>query len=1173
MKRILFSGFIFFTLSALGQTIPTTVNFKTPEVAAFNKFIETPVSYYTGVPNISIPLYEIKIKDVTVPIVLNYHAGGIRVDEEATWVGLGWSLDYGGQVTRKVRGAPDEKYYFSGANNSSTSVDYYLQLPHPTQDPTFADRYDYLNRAKYGNGDYMPDEFYYSTLGYSGRFMFSQEQNKFVLFPKDDLAVQQFSSAPDQNGSTFPLYYWNIKLPNGTSVDLGKDGNTSQLDINTLVSTKNSWQVKNIQNIYNENISYTYSTFSYQQYKISGENYSLHSAGIPPEQSYSLPRFTYKDAHPATITFPNGTIQFVTGPRDDMPTTQLQEIDVKDNAGNVVRKILFHYGYFDGESYDIMSVLGYSSLIPDTWRYERMRLDGITITGATGSPSQNYGFDYYTNANMPSKYSFSQDHWGFYNGIANTTMYSFIPNGAPTLFTGGDRRVKPENANVFALKGVTYPEGGRTEYTYEGNTADPTGAPAALLAFYQDDNLVDTAVQMFISSYSRSTSNPLPTSTDANGFRYFKQAFTVPNSTYQSIGFSWIVSTTFGISSLETTTPYGADNADFLLEKVNSDGSRTIINEFNTTEQNLPYTRTGTNNGNVNLIPGNYEMTVRLTYGNQPGSTADLQPYNIFFTIKWRKMNPATKAIDIGGLRIKNINYYTSQGVLAKSKAYTYIKPYTDGSFPDHTSGELLSLPQYYSQKFKVQGINGSGTDFIQTLSSNSYHPLETTSGSYCGYEDVDETEVDAITPANNLKTSYTFSFATPYYSEYYPYMNLAMWEPQEWNRGKLLDTRYFKGTNVIKEESFNYYDWSPHLTSQTGEDYVQEINTDLISYQYLQRISLCEQESCNYPADFYDVDPTQTTVNGFNGVPSNCIIYHYGADFYHVDPPPTNSNGACSYDVKLPYFIRYTGFDKPQSKTTTMYDDNGNSVSQTDSFFYEKTPSLYQMTRKSTINSKKDTWVSQLRYPFDFSTTSPYNTMIQRNIINPVIQQSELKNGSFVQSNTTNYQDFGNNIIAPASTQQQILTNSVDTRVLYNSYDNLGNLLEYQKTNDAKTAYLWDYAGQYPVCKAVNAAVSDIAYTSFEADGTGNWTIGAGTLSTSSGITGKNFYTLSSGSVITRSGLNSSRNYVVSYWSQNGPLTISGTTATSSLVKRGWTLPSIIFRREVLRLRSAVAE
>jgi len=62
---------------------------QSPDVAALNKFVEFPVSHFNGQVDVSFPLYEIKLKDVTVPIRLKYHTGGIRVSDEASWVGLG----------------------------------------------------------------------------------------------------------------------------------------------------------------------------------------------------------------------------------------------------------------------------------------------------------------------------------------------------------------------------------------------------------------------------------------------------------------------------------------------------------------------------------------------------------------------------------------------------------------------------------------------------------------------------------------------------------------------------------------------------------------------------------------------------------------------------------------------------------------------------------------------------------------------------------------------------------------------------------------------------------------------------------------------------------------------------------------------------------------------------
>lgn len=67
----------------------------TPVAYQFLKYLENPVDEYHGIPEISIPIYTIEAGSIKLPIILRYHAGGIRVAEEASWVGLGWNLELG----------------------------------------------------------------------------------------------------------------------------------------------------------------------------------------------------------------------------------------------------------------------------------------------------------------------------------------------------------------------------------------------------------------------------------------------------------------------------------------------------------------------------------------------------------------------------------------------------------------------------------------------------------------------------------------------------------------------------------------------------------------------------------------------------------------------------------------------------------------------------------------------------------------------------------------------------------------------------------------------------------------------------------------------------------------------------------------------------------------------
>ena len=77
------------------------------EAQSLGKFGEIPVDLFTGKVNVSIPIYTIKYHDIEVPISISYHGGGIKVSDEAGSVGLGWTLNVGGVVSRTVRGIPD----------------------------------------------------------------------------------------------------------------------------------------------------------------------------------------------------------------------------------------------------------------------------------------------------------------------------------------------------------------------------------------------------------------------------------------------------------------------------------------------------------------------------------------------------------------------------------------------------------------------------------------------------------------------------------------------------------------------------------------------------------------------------------------------------------------------------------------------------------------------------------------------------------------------------------------------------------------------------------------------------------------------------------------------------------------------------------------------------------
>src|ERR1700761_947324 len=64
-----------------------------PEAAALGRYGEIPVDLSSGIPSISVPVYEIKSRKLSLPISLSYHASGVKVEDIASSAGLGWVLN------------------------------------------------------------------------------------------------------------------------------------------------------------------------------------------------------------------------------------------------------------------------------------------------------------------------------------------------------------------------------------------------------------------------------------------------------------------------------------------------------------------------------------------------------------------------------------------------------------------------------------------------------------------------------------------------------------------------------------------------------------------------------------------------------------------------------------------------------------------------------------------------------------------------------------------------------------------------------------------------------------------------------------------------------------------------------------------------------------------------
>jgi len=205
-----------------------------PNVSTLGKFGDIPVGTYTGIPQIEIPLYTVKVRDYELPLSLKYHASGIKVSEEASYVGLGWALEAGGVIAQIVNdrndlgfgiGYNDFGYINANTPDPCLSGDQYYQPytgqscpPNLTYTGVDVD-YDAINIPycqveQNTSGEFSdpfydtePDIFMYSCGSYSGKFFWDKSSNSFQTFDRNKISITY--------EKTSELDRWKLTTPDG----------------------------------------------------------------------------------------------------------------------------------------------------------------------------------------------------------------------------------------------------------------------------------------------------------------------------------------------------------------------------------------------------------------------------------------------------------------------------------------------------------------------------------------------------------------------------------------------------------------------------------------------------------------------------------------------------------------------------------------------------------------------------------------------------------------------------------------------------------------------------------------------------------------------------------------------------------------------------------------------
>lgn len=205
------AGMMFCSMIVMSQERELPLNIQSPNSASLGSFGNAPVNYYTGTPNITVPIHSLKAYGLSMDIYLSYDASGIQIDRHPGWVGQNWNLQAGGVITRTVRGRADEYHNASGIgdvfNNHFQSVNATRLIDALTKEGA-KELALYKATALVDNGidkkrgvELEPDIFSFNFMGISGKFFYGEDKKWKVL---SDQNIEVLFDVEDAGNYSYP---------------------------------------------------------------------------------------------------------------------------------------------------------------------------------------------------------------------------------------------------------------------------------------------------------------------------------------------------------------------------------------------------------------------------------------------------------------------------------------------------------------------------------------------------------------------------------------------------------------------------------------------------------------------------------------------------------------------------------------------------------------------------------------------------------------------------------------------------------------------------------------------------------------------------------------------------------------------------------------------------------
>lgn len=1090
MKNILSRICIFLPFLVWSQNknfIPHIVP-QAPNVSGLVKYAEVPIDTYNGTTQFGIPIYDLTEGDLNLPLSISYYSNGLKVEEEASWIGLGWTLNAGGIIHHIPRG--EDNLNLNIVPLSATATDL-----NPDPEGNYGDIGDWTtntiehgclfqddqgNDAYYTTGDIMTfpnkgnqyDLYIYNFAGYTGKYIKDRYGN-FIVLDRSNIKFESITDGfkaitPDGNQYVFSTVATNITPIIVPCLPSPGQTNSYTYYLTQIISPTNN----TINFSYQENKVKSVPHFSqsvYHSYNPAPSTTRTFSSSINDINEYLL----------TEINTQNIKIKFTGSTRADVYTNagpnlykskKLDKIEIfKQGTTNAVKTINFNYDYFTGVP-NFGDYTAYST-VPTNWgcgylqpvdnttsgidvRRKRLKLLSVIFSGTTVSGSDpKYLFEYNTDL-MPYKTSLAQDLWGYFNGIPNASL---LPNvndlgyydvGVPDYFRQNlEFSIRKSNETYMKagiLIKITQPTGGYTKINYEIND----------LGFIPGTSTEIALVEKFVHDYNATTTQSLE--------------FTIPDiaGQFQKLDVSLVCNSHVPCTEDDTPNycpPYSypyenvhpTDNRLYCLLEKKVGSTWSVVESYSNTTPEIVYEGSLTGTCGIydkvmDLDPGVYRITanypdnkvgflggpwaeIKMTYYDYPSGPA-----------------PANKG---AGLRVANIADYDSESLMYNQKKYTY-------SYP-----ALMTKPIFYKGNSYIE---------LQSISVNPsvcYGAGESPELVQCYAPDVIFNEhvamlSDAVSPYTFAANGSLVGYAEVTIS----YGENIIGEPT-----KYIGTEIYKYKNQM-DKRMNYFSELPGIPG--AKIFGNGTLTEKITNKILNPGS-------NGPV----LSPVKKELFEYE-VKDVRLYWAYKV----VSDPPTCVNGANQTNPRYNYFHFYpvkAGKVRLKKKTEINYAISPPLETVTNVTEYQYN-AKHQLINERMVNSLDEYIERKTYYPIDLQASGAQQAqmlqLVLENRIDIPIKTENIVADQQISEQVVKYADDATtgNLLLPKEIHEMKGDGDIDVstdlnrKITFTKYDTdgsigNGNILEYKQENGANICHIWGYDKTQPVARIENIAYGSI--------------------------------------------------------------------------------------------------